>query len=78
MFLKYFIVGSFSGFAEFAGAIHPSPEVLGGVDDIVGNVVKDIIELIVGRIGSEVWMLVVGVDLEERVAFSMGIYWLVD
>jgi hypothetical protein len=51
---------------------------LGGVDDIVGYIVEDIVELIVRRIGCKVWMLVVGVNLEERVALSLRVDWLID
>ena len=78
MFLQDLIIRSFSRLAELAGSVHPPPEVLSRSYDVVGDVVEDIVEFIVSWIGGEVGMLVVGLDLEERVAFSGRSDWLVD
>lgn len=70
MFLQHFIIRPLSRLAELASAVHPPPEILGRCYDIVGNVVQDIVKLVVGGVGGEIWMFVVGFDLEEGVAFS--------
>jgi len=72
------VIGTFSGFANFAGTVHPAPEVFGGSNYVVRDVVQDIVELGIGWIGGEEGVLIVGFDLEEGVAFSVGGDWLAD
>lgn len=78
MLLKNFIIWTFSGFAEFTSSVHPSPKVLSGSNDVVGDVIKNIIEFVVRRICSEIWMLIVCFDLEKGIASTLRCYWLID
>lgn len=37
-FLEHLVVGSFARLTKLARSVHPSPEILGHGDDVVGNV----------------------------------------
>lgn len=40
VFLDNLVVGPFWGFTELARAIHPPPEIFGGGNDVIGNVIE--------------------------------------
>lgn len=79
VFLEYLIIGSFGGFTELASTIHPSPEVFGGGDNVIGNVIERFDQLSGWRSGSKVGMFIVSFNLEKGVAFTCGgVNWLVN
>lgn len=68
--LEDFIIRSLSRLAKLASSVHPSPKVLSGGDDIIGNVIENIVKLVVCGIGREIGMLIVGLNLEKRIALA--------
>lgn len=70
MLLQDLVIGSFSWLTELTGTVHPSPEIFSRSDDIVGDIVQDIIELIIAGICCEIRVLVIGLNLEQRIAFA--------
>lgn len=64
MFLENLVIWTFAWFTELTGTIHPSPEIFGGGNNIVWNIVEDIVELIVCWISSEIWMFIVSLNLK--------------
>lgn len=70
MLLQDLIICSLSRLTKLASAVHPSPEILRRSYDVVWNVIQNIIELVITGIRSEVRMLIVGLDLKQRITFS--------
>ena len=72
VFLDNFVIGSFGGFAELTGAIHPPPEMFGRGNNVIGDVIEALNKFSGGRSGGKIGMLIIGLNLEQGITLSIG------
>lgn len=79
VFLDDLVVGALRGLAEFARAIHPSPEVLRRCNDIIRNIIQAFNQLRRCRNSRKIRMLIISLNLKQRITLPRrGINRLVD